>query len=162
MERTLDGMLPRAARDTMVREIERTLGFVGSVSGVGRSVHWSGQLPGFVGRDIRVTVSSADEETVIHVEEHIELRGGSIFVPAWGAAAGVIVSLIAMGIGVVPDYLLPFVAVPLGIGSAVTTVSQVIGQLTRKRRPELEALTDRLAARAAGAIGGGRTDLEAE
>jgi hypothetical protein len=158
VERTVVGALPTEASDRMVREIERALGFVGSVSGVGQSVHWSGQLPGFIGRDVRVAVSTEDEETLVHVEEHIELRGASIFVPAWGAAGGVITGLIAMGIGMLPEQALPIAAIPLAVVGAATAVTTMIGGLTRKRRPELEALADRLAARAADAIGAGMTE----
>jgi hypothetical protein len=142
----------------MVREIERTLGFVGSVSDVGQSVRWSGQLPGYIGRDVRVTVSTEDDQTLVHVEEHIELRGGSIFVPGWGAAGGALLSLAAIAVAGLPEQALLFVVAPVAIAGAITTTTQVISRLTRKRRPELEALADRLATRAADAIGAGRAE----
>ena len=162
VERMIAGSLPDDARDHLVREIERTLGFVGSVSGVGRSVHWNGQLPGFIGRDIRVTVSPEGNDTLVHVEEHIELRGGSIFVPGWGAAGGALLSLAATAVAGLPAEALPFVVIPVAIGGAITTATQVISRLTQKRRPELEALADRLASRAAEAIGARDTEVEAE
>jgi serine/threonine protein kinase len=158
IERVIDGTLPPNARDRMVREIERTLGFVGSVSDVGQSVRWSGQLPGYIGRDVRVTVSTEDDQTLVHVEEHIELRGGSIFVPGWGAAGGALLSLAAIAVAGLPEQALLFVVAPVAIAGAITTTTQVISRLTRKRRPELEALADRLATRAADAIGAGRAE----
>ncbi|MDH4351989.1 MAG: serine/threonine protein kinase, partial [Gemmatimonadota bacterium] len=77
VERHVAGAVPDVAFETMVDELQRALGFVGTVSTVGSSLHWMGTKPGFVGRDVRVTFARHADGLHIHVEEHIELRGAS-------------------------------------------------------------------------------------
>ena len=160
VERGVEGSLPTSAHDALIREIEAVLGFAGSVSGVGSSLRWNATVPGFIGRDVRVSVGSAEGHTLIHIEEHVELRGPSIFLPGWGVAGGVALSAIGMALGLYPEQVLPFVAIPAAFVGAGATVTGVIRGLTRRRRPELEGLADRLAERAARAIGPG--DVEGQ
>ncbi len=155
VERAVEGHLPTSAHDALIRDIESVLGFAGSVSGIGSSLRWNATVPGFIGRDVRVSIGSAEGHTLIHIEEHVELRGPSIFVPGWGVAGGIAVSAIGMALGLYPEQVLPFVAIPAAFVGAFSTVTGVIGGLTRKRRPELEGLADRLAERAARAISPG-------
>jgi hypothetical protein len=144
IERTIAGEVPDTAYEAMVHEINTRLGFVGTVSGVGRALHWAGTKPGFVGRDVRVTLNRKDGETVIHVEEHIELRGASIFVPGWGVAGGVIAALgIVYSMGLPEEALLVF-ALPLGVAGAILTATNVPKLLAAHYRPQLEELANEL------------------
>ena len=150
IEREIDGAVPPDAHEDLVADIHRVLGFVGSVSIVGGSLQWNGKVPGFVGRDVRVLIARQHGRTTVRVEEHVELRGGSIFVPGWGAAGGALVTF-----GVVSALGLPeptfVLALPMAIGGAVAAATGTISGLSRRRRPELERLADRLAETAARA-----------
>jgi hypothetical protein len=158
VNREVEGELPADAHDALVSRIESVLGFAGSVSGVGRSLRWNATVPGFIGRDVRVSVGVEEGKTRIHIEEHVELRGASIFLPGWGVAGGIAVSVLGMALGLYPEQALPFVAVPAAFAGAAGTITGVIGRLVRKRKPELETLADRLAEHAARGIGAGGSE----
>jgi serine/threonine protein kinase len=150
IEREIEGEVPRDSHEDLVADIHRVLGFVGSVSIVGNSLQWSGRVPGFVGRDVRVLIARERGKTRVRVEEHVELRGASIFVPGWGAAAGGLATLaITRLLGMPGEAAL--LAIPAAFGGAAAMVTGVINGLSRKRRPELETLADRLADTAARA-----------
>jgi hypothetical protein len=155
VNREVEGELPADAHDALVGRIESVLGFAGSVSGVGRSLRWNATVPGFIGRDVRVSVGVEEGKTRIHIEEHVELRGASIFLPGWGVGGGIAVAVLGMALGLYPEQALPFIAVPAAFVGAAGTITGVISGLVRKRRPELEALADRLASGAARAIAEG-------
>ncbi len=144
VERTIPLEVTDSAYEELVHEINTQLGFVGNVSTVGRSLHWNGTRPGFVGRDVRVTLTRGSGETHVHLEEHVELRGGSIFAPAWGAAAGV---LLTLGVGTavgLPEVAIAITALPVGVAGAVTSATGLIRGLANRYRKELERLADRL------------------
>jgi hypothetical protein len=148
IERAIAGEVPASVYEAMVAEIQRTLGFVGTVSTVGKSLNWSGLKPGFVGRDVRITLATSFGMTRVHVEEHIELRGASIFAPAWGAAGGVLVGLgLVFGLGL-PEQALLGIALPGAFAGAILTATLIPKRLARHYRPQLEELADRLAATA--------------
>lgn len=144
VERTIPREVSDAAYEIMVGEVNSQLGFVGNVSVVGRSLHWSGTKPGFVGRDVRVTLTRHSGETHVHVEEHVELRGGSIFAPGWGAGAG---ALLALGVGTVlglPEIAIGIAAVPTAVAGAVASAMGIVKGLANHHRAQLERLADRL------------------
>jgi len=150
VEREIDGEIPRALHEDLVAEIHRALGFVGTVSSVGGSLQWNGKLPGFVGRDVRVLVTREHGRTRVRVEEHVELRGASIFAPGWGAAGGALVTFGVLSALGLPETTV-VLAIPMAIGGAIATAWGTISRLSRRRRPELERLADRLAETAARA-----------
>ncbi len=146
IDRTIDREVPESAYEALVEEIQTTLGFVGTVSGVGKSLYWSGTRPGFVGRDVRITVNRDVGCTRIHIEEHVELRGASVFAPGWGAAGGGLLSLLIITALGTPNEAVPFIVLPLAIGGGISTYKWITGFLARQYGPQLEALADRLAA----------------
>jgi hypothetical protein len=150
VEREIGGEIPRELHEDLVAEIHRALGFVGTVSSVGGSLQWNGKLPGFVGRDVRVLVTREHGRTRVRVEEHVELRGASIFAPGWGAAGGALVTFGVLSALGLPETTF-VLAIPMAIGGAIATAWGTIAQLSRRRRPELERLADRLAETAARA-----------
>jgi serine/threonine protein kinase len=150
IEREIDGEIPRELHEDLVAEIHRVLGFVGTVSSVGGSLQWNGKLPGFVGRDVRVLVTRERGKTRVRVEEHVELRGGSIFVPGWGAAGGALVTFGLLGALGLPEATI-VAALPMAVGGAIATAWGTVAGLSRRRRPELERLAERLAETAARA-----------
>ena len=145
LDRTIPGEVSGRTLELMVNEINRQLGFVGSVSTVGNSLHWSGTKPGFVGRDVRISLTTASGQTSLHIEEHIELRGPSIFVPAWGAAGG---GLVGFGLGAMlglgEGAAMVAVLLPCVFGGAFLTATGVPKGIANKNRVGLEELADRL------------------
>jgi serine/threonine protein kinase len=118
-----------------------------TVSTVGNSLHWAGTKPGFVGRDVRVSLTTASGRTSVHIEEHIELRGAGIFVPAWGAAGGGLLGLgVAAALGIPEGGWIAAAILPLAFGGAFLTATGIPKGLANKYRPELEELADRLEA----------------
>jgi hypothetical protein len=144
-DRTIPGRVAEADYEMLVDEIQRALGFVGSVSRVGGTLNWNGTKPGFVGRDVRVTITRGRDDTRVHVEEHIDLRGFSMFAPAWGAAGGALATLSTMLYLGLPD-VTAILAIPMAIAGAALTATGVPRGLARKYAPQLENLADRLAA----------------
>jgi hypothetical protein len=152
VERTISGEIPDVAYEAMVHEINARLGFVGTVSGVGRSLHWSGTKPGFVGRDVRITLTRAAGQTRVHIEEHIELRGASILAPGWGAGAGALLTLaIVLGLGL-PGEVTPAILIPAAGAGGILGAVGLVRSLARRYGPQLEELADRLQALAEQAI----------
>jgi hypothetical protein len=144
VDRTIPGEISPAAYELMIREINERLGFVGNISTVGNSLHWTGTKPGFVGRDVRVSLTTASGQTHVHIEEHIELRGASVLAPGWGVGGGVIASVgIWAGFGL-PDAALLFLAIPLGVVGAISTAVSIPRGLAAHYRPQLQNLADRL------------------
>ncbi len=146
VDRTIPGRLPEADYEILVEEIQRSLGYVGAVSGVGNTLNWSGAKPGFVGRDTRVTITRRETETLVHIEEHIEIRGPSMFSPAWGAAGGAgIGAAISAALGV-PEAGMIVLVLSTAVGGAILTVNGVVQGLARHYAPQLENLANRLTA----------------
>jgi serine/threonine protein kinase len=145
-ERTVPGTLSEADYDILIEEIQRTLGFVGTVSGVGNTLNWSGTKPGFVGRDVRVTITRGGGDTHVHLEEHIDIRGPSMFAPAWGAGGGAAIGAVIAAALQLPETAMAVMALGSAFGGAVLTVNGIIQRLARKYAPQLENLADRLAA----------------
>jgi serine/threonine-protein kinase len=144
-DRVIPGRLAEADYEVLVDEIQRSLGFVGSVSRVGGTLNWNGTKPGFVGRDVRVTITRGSDDTRVHVEEHIDLRGFSMFAPAWGAAGGALATLATMMFLGLPD-VAAVLAIPTAIAGAALTATSIPRGLARKYAPQLEGLADKLAA----------------
>jgi hypothetical protein len=151
VDRTV-GRIPESAYEAMIAEIQATLGVVGLGATVGHSLSWAGMPGSGSGRDVRVTVTPAGEGTRIHIEEHLELRGGTWAAPPVGAAAGIAFGAILAAIlgGTEAAGLFGLICGALGAAGGVRFV--LVTQ-EMQRQPQLEALADRLAtAGAAGAL----------
>jgi hypothetical protein len=146
VERTVPGTLAEADYGILIEEIQGTLDFVGTVSGVGSTLNWSGTKPGFVGRDVRVTITRGGGDTHVHLEEHIDIRGPSMFAPAWGAGGGAAIGAVLAAAMGLHDTAMAVIAMGSAFTGAVLTVNGVIHGLARKYAPQLENLADRLAA----------------
>jgi len=144
VDRTIAGEITPAAYELMVREINTHLGFVGNISTVGNSLHWAGTKPGFVGRDVRISLTTASGQTHVHIEEHIELRGASVLAPGWGVGGGVAVSVVIWASLGLPESALLSMAIPLGIVGAVSTAIGLTKGLANRYRPQLQELADSL------------------
>jgi hypothetical protein len=146
VDRRTRGEVPPSAWEEIVAEIQETLGFGGTPSVLGHTLNWHGTKPGFVGRDVRVTVTSHGGETRIQIHEHVTLRGVSFLAPAWGAAGAGLLTIVALKLAGAPESSI-LLALPVAGGSAVLTADRIIRGLARKYWPELWSLANRLAAR---------------
>jgi hypothetical protein len=136
-----------AVHPSLVDAIQSSLGIVGHVSSVGRTLTWSPAATGVDDRKIVVTLTPKDGVTRVHVEERFELAGVRMMLPAGGAfLAMVFVMLVATFLGLASS---TWATLPLVLGGVAGAFLTVNGYLTaRKRRsePELGMLADRLTA----------------
>ncbi len=96
VDRTVDGEVTEELYETMVQEMRRTLGTIGNVARVGRSLVWSSSAPGGVGRNVRVAVTPQGGNTSIHLEEMLATSAagssgaspGSWWAACWEAPRG--------------------------------------------------------------------------
>jgi tRNA A-37 threonylcarbamoyl transferase component Bud32 len=146
VDRTVEGEVTAASHEMLVMEIQTALGIAGHVSTLGNSLTWSPAAPGSETRKVVVTVAPRAGATHIHVEERLELAGWRLFAPGWGAAAG---ALFGFGSGALLGVSEVAVAVQgliCAFAGAFLSVQGFIRIPARRRKPQLEQLTDRLAA----------------
>jgi len=147
VDRTIDGEADESQYEAMVNEIQRTLGIVGHISTLGRTLTWSPADPGSDQRNVVITITPGDGRTQIHIEERLELSGWRIFIPAWGGGAGVITGLLLATFFGLSEQGTLLTALPLGAIGGFTAVQLFFGLGGRKHGPQLEQLADRLADR---------------
>ncbi len=146
VDREVDGEVAESACELLVEEIQSALGTAGHVSTLGKTLTWSPATPGSEGRRVVVTITRAAGQTLIHIEERLELTSWRMWVPAWGAGAGTVIGLLLMlalgeqGTGLLIPALL------FAGGGVFLAVNGLILGMASHRRPQLEDLGDRLAA----------------
>jgi hypothetical protein len=148
IERTLDGVVPESEFETMVDEIRRTVGDVGNVSTLARSLAWDSTRGGREARvrRIGVTIVPRNGRTVIRIHESLsalagELGGGIVGGVGGGVGAGVFG--LTMG---TTAALFPAIALGGGIlAGAWALASRLFISKADDRAEELTALMDRLA-----------------
>jgi hypothetical protein len=147
VDHVVPGHLPPATHEALVEEIQRTLGVVGLGSTLGRSLTWTCAPGGASGRDVRIAIAPQGDGTRIHMEEHLDLRGPTKAAPALGAVMAGLLGVLVAGVLGGPDAagIGMILGGALGIPAAIRFV--LVTQETN-RRPELERLAERLAARA--------------
>jgi hypothetical protein len=144
VDRTIQGEVSESAYEDVVKEIQRTLGIVGHISTLGRTLTWSPADPGTDQRKVVISITPGGGQTRIHIEERLELSGWRIFIPAWGGGAGLITGLTLatfLGLG---DQGILFTAIPLAAIGGFTAVQLFFGLGGKKNKPQLEQLADRL------------------
>lgn len=146
VERTVQGEILETAYIGIVEEIRATLATVGFVSlYFGGSLAWKTTPTDEAGRSIEITIAVQGGKTNIRIDERLDLTGARALLPplgtAGGGALGIIISL-AMGGN---DWAMILPAGLLGIWGGVLTASTLISKDSKRRKPQLEALADRLA-----------------
>jgi serine/threonine protein kinase len=147
-ERFVEGEVPEQEFEVFVEEIRATIGNVGQVSSLGRSVAWTSTHGphGGVGRDVHVTITPRAGRTRIRVEERMGGLAGGLFGGIMGGGGG--------GIGPAATAILikevgAAVVVGLGVGALVVggcyaLARTIYTSVNRKRARELEDLIDRM------------------
>jgi hypothetical protein len=139
-----------AELESLVAEIQTTLGLVGHTSIVGRSLTWSPAAQGAGGRQIVVTASGVRGRTEIRVEERIDLTGELFLAPPAGGVVGGFLGLaLGSALGSVlgdPGVVMVLCGLLCGIGGGAGTATAVLASLRRRREPQLVELADRLEA----------------
>ena len=144
-DQVVEGEVPESAYGTLVEQIQTSLGVVGHASVVGGSLTWSPAAHSEATRAVVVSVTPRRGQTVIHIEETLEIRGfkKAIF-PAAGLTAGAFAALIAEGLGMGepagPIFALLWVVG--GISAAFFTATKLDAE---KKGPQITALARRLA-----------------
>lgn len=154
LDAVVEGEVPEDAYPLLVEEIQGHLGIMGHASVLGGTLTWSPATQGEETRRVVVSVKSREGRTRIRVEERFEIRGWRRLFIGVGALSGVMfAALTATAFGIadatMPALILPF----MGAGIA----SGVFGTIkfeTNTRRPQLQGLSQRLAAISEKAVKG--------
>jgi tRNA A-37 threonylcarbamoyl transferase component Bud32 len=149
LERTVDGEPSEEAYEVMVQEIRRTLGMLGDVARVGRSLVWSSSTASGVGRHVRVAVTPQGGRTTLYLEETLPHIGGRIV----GGFAGFVVggllgsaAWLAIGAPQEAYGLAMLIGLSFSAGGAFFVSRSIRANTEMQRRRQLEALADRLEA----------------
>ena len=153
LERTVDGEVPPEEYESLVLEIQRELGGVGSASGLGRSLVWTMTTHNHrraATRTVQVTVTPRDGRTTIRMEEPLRQFAGGLFATLIGGLGGGVGS-IAMGIGMGTFESAPVAAGLVGavLGGSYLLARTIFGRTVRSRGERLQRLMSRLAERVA-------------
>jgi hypothetical protein len=146
------GEVPEEAYPSIVEEIQNELGIMGHASVLAGNLTWSPASQGEESRRIVISVRSKEGRTRVRVEERFEIRGfRRAFIAVGGLSGFVFAALVSTVFGM-PESSVPALLIPcLGAG----VVSGVVGTIkfeANTRRPQLQALTDRLASLAKAAV----------
>ena len=153
LERTIDGEVSPEEYESLVLEIQRELGGVGSASTLGRSLVWTmtgaDRRPATT-RTVQVTITPRNGRTTIRMEEPLRQFAGGLFGTLMGGLGGGVGS-IAMGIGMGTFESAPVAAGLIGavIGGSYLLARTIFGRTVRSRGDRLQRLMSRLAERVA-------------
>ncbi len=162
LERVVDGEVTETAYEEIVEEVQATISNVGHAARFGRSLTWSTAHSGSgAGRAVQVRVISRGGQMRIHVQERLGELAGSLFGGIMGGGGGGGLGMI-LGIGLGALGGGPEVGLLAAgwVGGMYALARTIYRAVSRKRRAELQGLSDRLAAIAAASardrLDGGR------
>jgi len=156
IELEIDGEISPAEFGPMVDEVRRTLGNVGHVSTLGRSLAWSTSAIGQgAGRNVQLTITPRGGTTRLYIEEHLGNIAGALFGGIMGGGGGSGLGLsfpLAIESLHVPALAALFAAI--SVGGTWVLARSIFVSVERRRRTQLEALADRLADHVRDSVGG--------
>lgn len=148
-ERIVDGEVPEREFPYIVEDIEATLGNVGNVNVLGKTLTWRADTASLQGRVVHVSVVPRAGATRIRVEERLHRLAGGMYGGVWGGLGG---GFIAPAIGVTHSILSSvWVAGAAGVGvvaGAYALARTIFVSTARRRREELSDLFERVVAHA--------------
>ncbi len=143
-ERTVDGEFPESEYPELVEEIGATLGTIGEIDTLGRSLTWRTQaVQGF--RQVSVSVRPRSGRTTIRIQERLGNLAGGLFGGIMGGGGGGGTG-IALGMGLSAG--MPVLALGLAglaIGGSYAIARLIFTTTARRRAADLSDLIDRLA-----------------
>ncbi len=160
-EHVIDGELAEAAYDDIVDEIQATFSTEGQVGTLGRSLTWRTEKPTLgKTRALQVRVTARGGQTRIQVQERIGELASSIHggIMGGGALGGVAI-ILGVGLGVplgAPEVVTLFAAG--WAGGMIALSRSIFRAVARRKRVDLERLSDRIAEIAADSARGGIED----
>jgi tRNA A-37 threonylcarbamoyl transferase component Bud32 len=139
-QRVIEGEVPEAAYEGMVREIRNALGFPGNAVVTGGALTWTGVTAGPYAGQVQVHVTPRPGHTDVRIEELIQSVPGRIVGGTIGFVCGGLLG-IAFGLGLgAPE----FIGI-IGAGSgAYLSARSVLMNTIMLRERKLETLADRL------------------
>lgn len=148
-QRETEGEISEKAHETLVDEIDTSLGIVGRISPFGRSLTWSPAAPSDEERNVVVKITPHDGRTRIFVEERVELSGWVRFTPVIGMVLGAVLGL-SLGAAIGASFaFIGLLALVLLLFGASLAVGVAKWSICKKRRTQLEVLANKLAELAA-------------
>lgn len=148
LEDEFDFALTEEIWESMVGEIQRTLGGIGFASQVGRTRSWIVSQTGHRGptsRAVSITASTHKGKTVIRVDEELSQVAGAVFGGIMGGLGGGTTGIwMGIGMGVLHSPLAAGLMVASTLASSYTLARHFFVKTYRKRSEELSALLSRL------------------
>jgi hypothetical protein len=147
LERTIDGELPPEEFESMVLQIQRAVGQVGTATTIGRTFQWTAygvDRRRVSTRTVQLTVTPRDGRTTIRIEEPLGQLAGGLF---GGVTAGLggMLSSVAYGVGMTADSASLAVAlIASALGGTFLLARTIFGRMVRGRGEELQTLMSRL------------------
>lgn len=146
-ERVVPGELSDGDFSKILPEIQRASPGHGNASMVGTTLTWSSDTTQRM-RSLQVTVACSDGETLIRAEERLHGLAGSLFGGLMGGFGGGVGIGVGLPVGIEALGSVAFaVAFPIGVlTTAYLAARGILKHTGKKRRRELEAMVDRIAA----------------
>ncbi len=145
IERIVPGEVPDAEFPSLVDEIRQTMGDVGMVGALGRSLTWTAAR-GTDTRSLHVAVTVRAGHTRIHISDSLgDLKGGlfgGLFGGLGGGGTGPIIAGVIEGL---KAPMLLIAVIPLWLAAVYSGTRATYHYMVKSRREKLEALADRLA-----------------
>jgi serine/threonine protein kinase len=144
-ERTVDSELTTSVYEDIVGEVQATLVAEGQVDTRGRSLTWRTVDPALgKARAVQVRVASRAGRTHIHIQERLGEVAWTTFPTVWGIGAGGVAILLSLG-GPEFGWLTASVLSAGWAGGMYALARRIFRGLARRKRTDLEALSERIA-----------------
>lgn len=154
LDTVVDGDVPEAAYPVLVEEIQGHLGIMGHASVLAGTLTWSPATQGEETRRVVVSVKSREGRTRIRVEERFEMRGWRRIFVVVGGLSGITLAAITAALLGIADAAMPQMIIPFAGAGVASGIFGSIKFEANTRRPQLQGLSQRLAAIAENAVKG--------
>lgn len=148
LEEEFDFELTEEIWESMVGEIQRTLGGIGFASRVGRTRSWIVSQTGRRGptsRAVSITASTQKGKTVVRIDEELSQMAGALFGGIMGGLGGGTTGIwMGIGMGVLHSPVAAALMVLSAVASSYTLARHLFIKAYRKRSLELSELLTRL------------------
>lgn len=146
IEREIDGEVSPSEFGPLIDEVRRTVGSVGHVSTLGRSLAWSTSAVGQgAGRSVQLSITPRGGTTRLYIEEQLTNIAGGLFGGIMGGGGGSGLGLsFPLAIETLHMPALAAVFAAISVGGSWGIARSIFVAVERRRRSELEDLADRL------------------